>query len=290
MKTIPLIKLPSGQLVPRLGQGTWKFGQDIRRRAAEIDALRFGLDLGMTLIDTAERYSNGEAEKIVGEAIAGRRDEVFVVSKVSPENATRSGIIAACERSLRRLGTDRLDLYLLHWREEKPLEEAVDAFTHLIDRGSICSWGVSNFDVEELEELLGLTSQRMVATNQVMYNLRRRGIEFSLIPWCRQRCIPLMAYSPLDEGSLVGSEALTRVAERKGASPAQIAIAWILRQKSIIAIPRSGNPLHVNDNRAALEVDLSIDDMGVLDQAFPSPAERVTLQRVVPRSGRSGSG
>jgi diketogulonate reductase-like aldo/keto reductase len=278
MRKIPYIELSSGQRMPVLGQGTAKFGKDIRRRKEEIFALQVGLDLGMTVIDTAERYSGGEAENIVGEAIVHRRDEVFLVSKVSPENAKRRDTILACERSLRRLRTDRLDLYLLHWREDKPLWEAIEAFTILVASGKIRHWGVSNFDVKDMEELIGLSGGSAVAANQVMYNLRRRGIEHTLLHWCRERGIIVMAYSPLDQGALVQSPELTRTAAQYGATPAQVALAWLVQRKEVIIIPKSSRDRHVRENRMALELELSSDDLAALDKIFPPPTSKIPIE------------
>jgi len=273
-----MAKLPSGEPVPTLGQGTWNMGEDRRRRRAEIAALNLGLDLGMRLIDTAEMYADGGAEKIVGAAIAGRRDEVFLVSKVLPEHATRRGTIAACERSLKRLDTDRIDLYLLHWREQEvELAEVLEAFTALVHAGNIRHWGVSNFDVEAMQELLRLPGGKAVAADQVMYNLNRRGIEHDLLPWCRRRRIPVMAYSPLDEGRLVRSLDLKRIAQQLGATPSQVALAWLLRQNNVIAIPKSASEAHVRENFAALDLRLGKQDLAALDHAFARPKRKLPL-------------
>jgi len=278
MKPIPTAKLPSGERVPALGQGTWMMGEDRRRREAEIAALRLGLDLGMRLIDTAEMYADGGAEKVVGQAIAGRRDEVFLVSKVLPEHATRHGTIAACERSLKRLDTDRIDLYLLHWREQEvELAEVLEAFTALVRAGNIRHWGVSNFDVEDMQELLRLPGGKAVAADQVMYNLNRRGIEHDLLPWCRRRRIPIMAYSPLDEGRLVRSLDLKRIAQQLEATPSQVALAWLVRQNNVIAIPKSASEAHVRENFAALDLRLGKQDLAALDRAFARPKRKLPL-------------
>ena len=269
--TIPTLKLPGGEIVPRLGQGTWRMGETPRLRDAEIAALRLGLDLGMTLIDTAELYGDGEAERIVAEAIKGRRDEVFIVSKVLPQNASRAGTVAACERSLKRLNSDRIDLYLLHWRGRYKLKDTLAAFQSLVKDGLIKAWGVSNFDVGDMEELAALAGGTAVATNQVLYNLARRGIEADLLLWCRSRHIPIMAYSPVEQGRLVRDRALARVAERHGATPAQIALAWLLRQDDMMVIPKATSLDHVRENRAALDIELSKADLAELDQAFPPP-------------------
>jgi diketogulonate reductase-like aldo/keto reductase len=278
MPPVPKAKLPCGESVPALGQGTWNMGEDGRRRKEEIAALRLGLDLGMNLIDTAEMYGDGGAEKLVAAAIADRRDEVFLVSKVLPEHATRRGTIAACERSLKRLDTDRIDLYLLHWRiEEVDFAEVVDAFTTLVRVGKIRHWGVSNFDLADMEELVELPGGEAAATDQVMYNLNRRGIEYDLQPWCRSRHIPIMAYSPLDQGKLARSRELGRITQRLGASPSRLALAWLVRQDNVIAIPKSASPDHVRENFAALDVRLNKQDLAELDRAFPPPKRKMPL-------------
>jgi diketogulonate reductase-like aldo/keto reductase len=265
-------RLPSGEVVPVLGQGTWHMAEDPRRREDEIAALRLGLDLGMTLIDTAEAYADGAAEELVGEAIAGRRDEVFLVSKVLPDHATRRGTITACEGSLGRLGTDRLDLYLLHWRGQVPLEETLEGFAALVRAGKVRHWGVSNFDVSDLEELVALPGGSAVATDQVLYNLTRRGIEYDLLPWCQRRGLPIMAYSPIEQGRVLHHPTLRSVAAGHRATPAQVALAWVLRQDSIISIPKAGTTAHVRENRAALDLRLTEHDLAALDRAFPPPA------------------
>jgi diketogulonate reductase-like aldo/keto reductase len=268
---LPTVELPSGESVPQLGQGTWRMGESARKREAEIAALRLGLDLGLTLIDTAEMYSDGVAEGIVAEAIHGRRDECFIVTKVLPENSTRAGTIAACERSLKRLKTDRIDLYLLHWRGRPKLEETLSAFEALIASGTIRYWGVSNFDVEDMAELLALPGGTQCATNQVLYNLRRRGIEAGLLPWSRDRGIPIMAYSPIEQGRLLHDRMLTAVAIRHRATPAQIALAWVLRQRDMMVIPKASSEAHVRENRAALDIKFTEQDLGELNRAFPPP-------------------
>jgi diketogulonate reductase-like aldo/keto reductase len=273
-------KLPSGEAIPVLGQGTWHMAEEPRRRADEIAALRCGLDLGMTLIDTAEMYADGAAEQLVGEAIAGRRDEVFLVSKVLPHNATSRGTIAACERSLRRLGTDRLDLYLLHWRGQVPLAETLEAFVALTRTGKIRHWGVSNFDVADMEELKRTSGGGAVATDQVLYNLTRRGIEYDLLPWCRKRGIPIMAYSPVEQGRLLNHPQLQDIAERHRATPAQVALAWVVRQDGLVAIPKAGTPAHVRENRAALDILLTDEDLAALDRVFPPPTGPQPLEMI----------
>jgi diketogulonate reductase-like aldo/keto reductase len=273
-----VIKLPSAETVPVLGQGTWCLGEDPQRRADEIAALRLGLDSGMTLIDTAEMYGGGAAEKLVGEAIQGRRNETFVVTKVLPEHATARGTIAACEGSLRRLKTDRIDLYLLHWRGDVPLEQTLGAFVKLAAAGKIRYWGVSNFDVADMDELVSLPGGDAVSTNQVLYNLGRRGIEWDLLPWCQERHIPLMAYSPVEQGRLLGHPQLSRFAERHHVTAAQVALAWVIRTKGLIAIPRSGHAAHVRENRAALDIHFTAEDIAELDSAFQPPSHKAPLE------------
>jgi diketogulonate reductase-like aldo/keto reductase len=268
---VPKVSLPSGEAVPQLGQGTWAMGESSRKRKEEVAALRLGLDLGMTLIDTAEMYANGIAEEVVAEAIEGRREEVFLVTKVLPENSTSAGTIAACERSLKRLRTDRIDLYLLHWRGRIGLEETLAGFAALIEAGAIRTWGVSNFDIGDMEELLALPGGDACATNQVLYNLRRRGIEYGLLPWCRGRGVPIMAYSPIEQGRLLRERTLTSVAVRHRATPAEIALAWALRQTDMMVIPKAANEEHVRENRAALDIALTDADLAELDHAFPPP-------------------
>jgi diketogulonate reductase-like aldo/keto reductase len=273
------VRLPSGETVPILGQGTWYFGEDARRRTEEVAALLAGLDLGMTLIDTAEMYGNGGAEIVVGEAIQGRRDAVFLVTKVLPQNANLRGTIAACERSLRRLQTDRVDLYLLHWRGSHPLEETLRGFESLVQQGKTRYWGVSNFDVEDMDELVVLPGGDQVATDQILYNLARRGVEWDLLPWCRRRDIPVMAYSPIEQGRLLSNKKMRDVAERHGATPAQIALAWVLRSGAI-AIPRARSEAHVHENRAALDIVLTEEDLADLDRAFPPPSGKQPLETI----------
>ena len=272
------VALPSGERIPALGQGTWHLAECPRRRPIELRALRLGLDLGMTLIDTAEMYGNGAAEQLVADAIAGRRDEVFLVSKVLPHHATRRGLVEACHASLRRLRTDRLDLYLLHWRGPVPLIETVQAFIDLERSGTIGHWGVSNFDVDDMEELLAVPGGSGVETDQVLYNLSRRGIELDLLPWCAARRLPVMAYSPIEQGRILGHPVLAAVAKRVRATPAQVALAWVLRQLGVCAIPRAGTPDHVLENRAALDLHLGPPEIAALDRVFPRPASRVPLE------------
>jgi diketogulonate reductase-like aldo/keto reductase len=275
--------LPSGRPIPVLGQGTWRIGEDPSRRESEIAALRLGLDLGMTLIDTAEMYAEGAAEELVGEAIAERRAEVFLVTKVYPHNATRRGAVEACARSLRRLKTHYIDLYLLHWRGEVPLSETLEAFQLLKEKGRIRDYGVSNFDVDDMEEASALPGGDEIATNQVLYNLAHRGIEWDLTRWCRERRMPIMAYSPVGHKSteqkrMLGHPNIRSVASRHDATPAQVALAWLLRQPDIVAIPKASRPEHVRENRAALDIGLTDGDTKELDKAFPPPKRKIPLE------------
>jgi len=274
----PSVALPTGEPVPALGQGTWQMAESVRRRAQEIEALRLGAELGMTLIDTAEMYGEGEAEKLVAEALADQRDQLFLVSKVYPYNASRQGVIQACERSLKRLGTDRLDLYLLHWRGNVPLEETVAGFEELRRTGKIRHWGVSNFDADDMKELLQVPGGANCATNQVLYNVTRRGPEFSLIPWMAEHGIPLMAYSPIEQGRLPRTGALQTIGQQHGASPFQIALAWLLHQPSVISIPKASSADHVRDNHRALEIRLSSEDLAAIDADFPPPKRKRPLE------------
>ncbi|AWE53568.1 aldo/keto reductase [Streptomyces nigra] len=271
------IVLPSGEEIAAAGQGTWYLGEDPGRREQEIAALRLGVDLGMTVVDTAEMYGDGAAEELVGEALRGRRDEVFLVSKVLPGHADRKGTVAACEGSLRRLGTDRLDLYLLHWRGRWPLEETLSGFTDLMEAGKIRYWGVSNLDVADMTELATLPGGDAVAVDQVLYNLSRRGIEWDLLPWCREAEVAVMAYSPIEQGRILGAEALGAVARALGATPAQVALAWALEQ-GVSAIPRSGSPDHVRENRGAVDLRLPTEALEILDEAFPPPTPATPLE------------
>lgn len=272
------LQLPSGTPMPVLGQGTWGMGEDPARRQTEVAALRLGLELGMTLIDTAEMYAEGGAEEVTGEAIEGRRAEVFLVSKIYPHNASRSGAVEACERSLKRLKTDYLDLYLLHWRGSVPLAETLEAFQSLKQAGKIREYGVSNFDVRDLEEAGATPGGDEIATNQVLYNLMRRGIEWDLLPACRERGIPVMAYSPIEQGAMLGNAQLKMVASRHNATPAQVALAWLLGQEGIAVIPKAGNAAHVRENRAAAELTLTDEDLTELDRAFPPPRQKMRLE------------
>jgi diketogulonate reductase-like aldo/keto reductase len=278
-RAIPTTKLPSGEAMPVFGLGTWRMGESVRTRKDEVAALKLGIELGVTLIDTAEMYGNGAAEEVVAEAVAGRRDEMFIVSKVLPSNASRSGTIAACERSLKRLRTDRVDLYLLHWRDSTPLEETVDAFATLVEQGKIRHWGVSNFDLDDMVDLLALSRGRgeACASNQVLYNLTRRGIEFDLMPLCRDHGMPIMAYSPIEQGRMLRNTELAKVAKAVGATPAQVALAWLLQQDGVIAIPKATNAAHLRENVAALDVKLDEGALAALDRAFAPPKKREPL-------------
>jgi diketogulonate reductase-like aldo/keto reductase len=270
-------KLPSGAAMPVLGLGTWRMGESQRRRAQELDAVRYGLDLGCSMIDTAEMYGEGGAEEIVGEAIAGRSPRPYIVSKVYPHNATRSGTVAACERSLKRLGVERIDLYLLHWRGGARLEETFEAFHRLRDAGKIADFGVSNFDRGDMEEAARL-DKGLTGSNQVLYCLSRRGPEFDLLPWMRRRSIPLMAYSPLDQGGLLRQSALKKLADEVGCAPAQLALAWLLAQAGVVTIPKSASRERVKENLGALDVTLSPKILAELDRAFPPPKGKQALE------------
>jgi diketogulonate reductase-like aldo/keto reductase len=278
-RAIPTTKLPSGEAMPVFGLGTWRMGESVITRKDEVAALKLGIELGVTLIDTAEMYGNGAAEEVVAEAVAGRRDEMFIVSKVLPSNASRSGTIAACERSLKRLRTDRVDLYLLHWRDSTPLEETVDAFATLVEQGKIRHWGVSNFDLDDMVDLLALSRGRgeACASNQVLYNLSRRGVEFELLPWCQTHKMPIMAYSPIEQGRMLRNTELAKVAKAVGATPAQVALAWLLQQDGVIAIPKATNAAHLRENVAALDVKLDESALAALDRAFAPPKKREPL-------------
>jgi diketogulonate reductase-like aldo/keto reductase len=273
------IKLPGGTPVAALGQGTWKMGEAAGARRAEADALRLGLDLGMTLIDTAEMYADGGAEEVVGDAVAGRRAEAFIVSKVYPQNASRQGVAAACARSLKRMRIERIDLYLLHWRGSVPLAETVAGFEALRAAGEIGAWGVSNLDANEMAELSAVPGGAGCATDQVLYNPQARGIEFDLLPWCERAGMPVMAYSPVGQGgALLRAPALAAVARGHGATAAQVAIAWALRQPGVIAIPKATTPAHVRDNAAASDLRLTEEDLAAIDAAFPAPRRKRRLE------------
>ncbi|MVQ28982.1 aldo/keto reductase [Ramlibacter sp. MAH-25] len=264
-------QLPCGESVPALGQGTWHIGDDPRRRQAEIAAIRRGLDLGLTLVDTAEMYGDGRSEELVGEAIAGRRDEVFLVSKVYPHNASRRAMGRACEASLRRLRVETIDLYLLHWPGSVPLAETVQAFEALRQAGKIRHWGVSNVDSDGMQALWRTPGGSAAQTDQVLYHLGERGIEWDLRPWLRERGLPVMAYSPFNEGRLLRAPALVAFARRHGRTPAQVALGWLLAQDGVIAIPKTGNAARVEENAAALSQPLSAAQLAELDTLFAPP-------------------
>ena len=276
--TMRAVELPSGDTMPVLGLGTWHLGEGRHPPQVEIDALRTGLDLGMALVDTAEMYGEGATETLVGRAIAGRRDGVFLVSKVMPHHATFDGTIEACEGSLRRLGTDRLDLYLLHWRGSVPLDETVDAFEELKRAGRIRHWGVSNFDVADLAELADVRGGQAIEADQVLYNLLHRGIEWNLLPLCQRNGIPAMAYSPIAQGRLADHPVLQGIGRRRHATATQVALAWVVSHPGVCAIPEAGTPEHVRQNAAALRVELEADDAVEIDAAFPPPARPVPLE------------
>ncbi|MEP9353376.1 aldo/keto reductase [Xanthobacter sp. KR7-65] len=273
-----MVALPNGEKVPALGQGTWYMGERSTARAGEVAALRRGIDLGLTLIDTAEMYADGGAEEVVAEAIAGRRDEVFLVSKVYPHNASRAGVAAACERSLKRLGTDRIDLYLLHWRGNHPLSETVAGFEALQQAGKIRLWGVSNLDTDDMAELMEVPGGAACATNQVLYNPSRRGPEFDLFPALASAGIPVMAYSPIEQARLPRGGALGTVAKKHQADPFQVALAWVMRSGDVIAIPKASRIAHVEMNAAARDLILDAEDLALLDRAFPAPRRKVGLE------------
>ncbi|WP_319420696.1 aldo/keto reductase [Pleurocapsa sp. FMAR1] len=274
MKTL---RLKSAKEIPILGQGTWRMGEKASQKQAEIDALRLGIDLGMTLIDTAEMYGEGGAEKIVAEAIAPYRDEVYLVSKFYPYNASYQGLIAACDRSLSRLKTDFLDLYLLHWRGSVPLSETLSGLQHLKQAGKILDYGVSNFDTDDMEEGLSLPGGEEIVANQVLYNLMRRGIEWDLLPWCKDRNLAIMAYSPVEQRAFVDDSKLKDIAAKHNATSTQIALSWLLHQDNVISIPKATNLEHVKENRAALDIKLTKEDLQKLDFAFKPPGHKMSL-------------
>ena len=274
--------LPSGKPVARLGQGAWAIGDDRSRRTEEIATLKLGLDLGLALIDTAEMYGGGRSEELIAEVIDGRREDVYLVSKVLPGNATKPGTIEACKKSLTRLRTDYLDLYLLHWREAKPLEPTFEAFASLRESGLIRDYGVSNFDVVDVKEATAIAGGDGIAANQVLYNLSDRGIEWHLLNWCRELGITIMAYTPLGNSgrrlrAILGNAALREVAERLQSTPAQVALAWLLRHDGVVAIPKASTIEHVRENRAALDLRLAAEDLSKLDEAFPPPRGKTPL-------------
>ena len=274
MSTSALV-LPDGRSLPRLGLGTWKMGERVDTRRAELKALQLGFELGMTLVDTAEMYGEGRAESLVGEAIVGRRTEIFLVSKVYPHRASRSGVVTACEQSLRRLRTDYLDLYLLHWRGSVPLRETLEGFLQLKQQGKIREFGVSNFDLEDMEELVQLAGGRETFTNQVLYNITRRGIEWDLLPWCRSHGMPVMAYSPVEQGRL--PKKMETIARKLNANRFQLALAWLLHQEGVVTIPKAVSEAHIRENRQALEISLTKEVQGELEALFPAPAGKMPL-------------
>ena len=277
---LPAVTLPGGRQVPALGLGTWHMGESRASMTEEAKSLIVGIDLGMTLIDTAEMYADGGAETVVGEAIKGRRGDVFIVSKVLPSNASRAGTIAACEASLKRLGTDHIELYLLHWRGRHPLAQTVEAFETLKAQGKIGAWGVSNFDEDDMVELLGIAEPARPSANQVLYNLARRGIEYDLLRWSQVQGIPVMAYSPLDEGRLVGHPVLEEIGGIHHASSAQVALSFLLTKPGVVAIPKSGSPERVRENYRAAEIRLTAEDIRILDEAFPPPTRKRPLEMI----------
>jgi len=277
MKTV---LLPCGEAVPALGMGTWNVGDAPSRRADEIATLRLGLDLGCTLVDTAEMYGEGLSEELVGEALQGRRDEAFVVSKVYPHNASKAGMVAACERSLRRLRTDRIDLYLLHWRGSVPLAETLQAFIALQKAGKIRHYGISNLDMADMKELWALPGGKDVQANQLLYNLTRRGIEWDLLPWLRERRVPVMAYSPIEQARLLRHAGLACFAKNHGMAPAQAALAWLLAQDGVIAIPKTSHPDRLRENVAAAGIELSAGQLAELDTLFRPPSSATPLEMI----------
>ncbi len=280
MGALRSVRLPGGDEIPALGQGTWRMGESADSRRREVAALRTGIELGMTVIDTAEMYADGGAEEVVGSAIDGRRDEVFVIDKFYPHNATAKKMVTACERSLRRLRTDRVDLYLLHWRGDVPLRETLEGFDVLLKAQKIRYAGVSNFDVSDMEELFALADGKRIVANEVMYNLERRGIEVDLLPWCRRRKRAVIAYSPIEEGLLAGRThvGLSAVAQRHDATPAQIALAWTIREPGVVAIPKAASATHVRENWGALGITLTKRDLDELDSSFGPPNEKIPLE------------
>ena len=273
-----IVTLPSGEKIPALGQGTWYMGDKPETRAEEVATLQLGLDLGLKLIDTAEMYGEGKAEELIGEAIAGRRDQAFLVSKVYPHNASRKGTIAACERSLRRMRTGHIDLYLLHWRGNIPFDETLEGFSALRKAGRIRYFGVSNMDLDDMRELLALSGGEAVATNQLLYNLTRRGIEWDLLPWLRDKRIPVMAYSPIEQARLLSNPRLVDFTKRHGMSPAQAALAWLMAKDDVIAIPKTGRRERVKENIGALDHDLTAEQLAELDRLFPPPKKATPLE------------
>ncbi|UJR61892.1 aldo/keto reductase [Dickeya zeae] len=282
---IKQVVFPDGKTVPAIGQGTWFMGESAQRRRAEVSALQAGIDLGMTLIDTAEMYADGGAEEVVGEALCGRRDQVYLVSKVYPHNTGGERAIAACERSLKRLKTDYIDLYLLHWRGGIPLTDTITAMERLQQAGKIGRWGVSNLDSRDMVELWSCQGGNQCQTNQVLYHLASRGIEYDLLPWCQQRQLPVMAYCPLAQAGqlrhdLLAHPAVVQVARQQALTPAQVLLAWVVRQSGVIAIPKASTLAHVKENAVALDVTLSPEQIAILDEAYPAPRHKQPLDVV----------
>ena len=275
---IATVSLPDGEHIPKLGQGTWEMGEQPARRATEIAAIRAGVELGMTLVDTAEMYGDGATESLLGEALGGLRERVFLVSKVYPHNASRRGVQTACEKSLKRLKTDHLDLYLLHWRGSVPLEETVTGFEALRQAGKIRHWGVSNFDTDDMDELMTVPGGDACATNQILYNVARRGPEYDLLSWLAAHDMPAMAYSPVDHARLPKRSALDDIADARGVSVFQVALAWVLQQPGVFAIPKAGSVEHVRDNQRALELRLDAGERAAIDAYFKPPRSKRPLE------------
>lgn len=269
--------LHTAALAP-LGMGTWNMGDSPSTRSSEIEAIRHGLDLGLKVIDTAEMYGNGNSEKLVGEAIGGRREEVYLISKVLPHNSSFESVLKSCDNSLRNLNTDYLDMYLLHWKGRYPFQETIDAFEHLVQIGKIRGWGVSNMDVMDMNEIVDCPDGIKCQTNQVLYNLSRRGIEFDLIPWHREYRKPIIAYSPIEQGRILHNPILQRIAEKHGCTPAQVALAWVLSRPQMLAIPKTSSPERMEENYRAMELKLDPEDFNLLDGEFPPPSHKVSLE------------
>jgi diketogulonate reductase-like aldo/keto reductase len=272
------VALPDGERVPQLGIGTWQMAEDTKKRAAEIASVRRAVEMGMSLVDTAEMYGEGKTETLLSEALAGLRETIFLVSKVYPYNASRKGVIAACERSLRRLKTDRLDLYLLHWRGNEPLAETVRGFEDLQREGKIRHWGVSNFDTEDMQELAQAPGGKACATNQILYNFRRRSPEWDLLPWMAEHHMPVMAYSPIEQGRLPATGALSDIGKKHGVSRFTVALAWLLRNPNAIVIPKASSEAHLQENAKALDVHLDAEDLAAIDAAFQPPSRKQPLE------------
>jgi diketogulonate reductase-like aldo/keto reductase len=277
-RSIETVTLPTGEAIPKLGQGTWEMGERANARKDEIAALRAGVELGMTLVDTAEMYGDGESEKLIAEALGSLREDIFIVSKVYPHNGSERGVQAACERSLKRLKTDRIDLYLLHWRGGEDLEGAVAGFEKLKRDGKIRHWGVSNFDTDDMDELFALDDGNACASNQILYNVARRGPEFELLPWLRERSLPAMAYSPVDHARLPKKSVLNDIAAARGVSMFQIALAWVLQQPGVCSIPKASNVAHVKENRAAADIALTREEVAQIDSHFRPPKSKQHLE------------